>query len=126
VDAALARTNLALCSREVHWIGYPQGWRTIEPADIGTIVQKTGRSTGHTIGRIIAIDATIDVSYSPSMTARFQQQIITTAISQPGDSGSLVLDRKNQIIGLLFAGSEEATVINPINLVKDLLKIELI
>lgn len=46
MDAALARTNLALCSREVHWIGYPQGWRTIEPADIGTIVQKTGRSTG--------------------------------------------------------------------------------
>lgn len=124
VDAALAQTRLDLSKREIHWIGYPQGWRQSEPSDVGSLVQKTGRTTGYTIGRIISLDTIIDVNYSPTTIARFTQQILTTAMSAPGDSGSLVLDMANRAIGLLFAGSETATIVNPIAMVRKLLKVE--
>jgi V8-like Glu-specific endopeptidase len=35
-------------------------------------------------------------------------------MSQGGDSGSAVLDEKNQLVGLLFAGSDTTTIINRI------------
>jgi len=125
VDAALAETKLDVSNREIHWIGYPQGWRHAEPPDVGSMVQKTGRTTGYTIGRIIALDAIIDVNYSPTTIARFSRQIMTTAMSAPGDSGSLVLDLANRVVGLLFAGSDKVTVVNPITPVRELLKVEL-
>jgi len=46
-------------------------------------------------------------------------------MSQPGDSGSAVLDMDRQVVGLLFAGSDAATVINPIDEVFSALNIEL-
>jgi hypothetical protein len=36
------------------------------------------------------------------------------AMSQGGDSGSAVLDNNNNLLGLLFAGSETSTIINRI------------
>jgi hypothetical protein len=35
-------------------------------------------------------------------------------MSQGGDSGSAILDTQNRLIGLLFAGSENSTIINRI------------
>ena len=46
--------------------------------------------------------------------------------SKAGDSGSLVLDEENRAVGLLFAGSEEFTVINPIKTVLDKLGFDLV
>ena len=57
--------------------------------------------------------------------ALFRNQILTTNISQGGDSGSLVLDMKKRAVGLLFAGSEAVTVLNPISEVLKLLDVQL-
>jgi hypothetical protein len=44
-------------------------------------------------------------------------------MSQGGDSGSLLVDGEgDKAVGLLFAGSDEVTIHNPIGFVKDALK----
>jgi hypothetical protein len=48
------------------------------------------------------------------------------AMSQGGDSGSVVLDMNKRAVGLLFAGSSTATVMNPLPLVLDALQVHLV
>jgi len=121
VDAAIAEGNLQDLSREIYWAGQPRDLY-VAPR-VNEIVQKTGRTTGFTTGRITNINATVDVNYGGGRVARFRNQIITTTMSAPGDSGSLVLDRDERAVGLLFAGSSTHTIINNILLVQILLKV---
>jgi len=82
--------------------------------EIGLLVKKVGRTTETTLGRVISINATVLVNYSSGL-ARFVGQIITTHMSIPGDSGSLLVSHdQNQPVGLLFAGSDFVSVCNPI------------
>jgi len=75
-------------------------------------------------GKIKDASASVKVNYD-NQTALFRDQILTTNMSQGGDSGSLVLDMKARAVGLLFAGSEQVTILNHINEVLRLLDIEL-
>jgi hypothetical protein len=124
VDAAIAQGQFHDLDREIYWIGNVRGWRRKANVAVGTIVQKTGRTTSYTTGRITAINATIDVGYGGGRVARFFDQIVTTNISAGGDSGSLVLSLDNVAIGLLFAGSSVATIVNQIENVRSLLRVE--
>jgi len=101
-------------------IGLVQGVTT--PV-INMDVKKLGRTTGLTFGQITVLDAMVDVQYGPGRILRFDHQIITTNMSSPGDSGSLLLDVNNLAVGLLFAGSNTATIHNPIQDVLDLLSV---
>ena len=123
VDAAIAEGNLRDLSREIYWIGYVD--RTYSAPSVGLAVEKTGRTTGFRTGRITNINATVDVNYGGGRIARFARQIVTTNISAGGDSGSLVLNRQEGALGLLFAGSSTRTIVNNIALVQNLLKIRL-
>lgn len=125
VDCALARPlNADMFGSEILNIGHVTG--TKNPA-LGMRVRKSGRTTGYTEGNITLINATVNVSYNTSLgsrTARFTGQIITEAMSQGGDSGSLVVDTaENKAVGLLFAGSPVATIFTPMNLVLSALNI---
>jgi hypothetical protein len=64
------------------------------------------------------------VGYGGGRTARFRDQFVTTGISAGGDSGSLVTTLDNVAVGLLFAGSSISTIINPIENVRSLLRVE--
>jgi hypothetical protein len=124
VDAAVAQGQFHDVDREIYWIGYVRGWRRKANIAVGNLVQKTGRTTNFTTGRITAINATIDVGYGGGRVARFLDQIVTTNISAGGDSGSLVLTLDNVAVGLLFAGSSVATIVNQIENVRSLLRVE--
>jgi V8-like Glu-specific endopeptidase len=50
--------------------------------------------------------------------ALFTDQCAIGAMSQPGDSGSIVLSEDNKCVGLLFAGSETVTMANRYSNVK--------
>lgn len=63
VDAAVAAGEFHDLDREIYWTGYVRGWRPKAHVTVGTIVQKTGRTTNYTTGRITAINATVDVNY---------------------------------------------------------------
>jgi len=86
-------------------------------ARIGTQVQKEGRTTGHTTGRVIGTNATFTVGYDFG-PAQFRNCVVTTAISKGGDSGSIIFDMNMKAVGLLFAGSPTVTIANPMNVVQ--------
>lgn len=98
-------------------IGIPVGVTT---PTVNMEVIKSGRTSGLSKGKVISLNATIRVSYG-EFTATFTEQIISTSISSPGDSGSVVLTNDKNVVGLLFAGSDTNTIINPIaNVLKPL------
>lgn len=113
VDAAVARP---LYSRNVIasiiGIVIPNG---ISQATVGGLVIKAGRTTQVTVGRVLAVNATISVFYGTPGAALYRHQIITTAMSAGGDSGSLLMDRGLNAVGLLFAGSPIVTIYNHIS-----------
>ena len=125
VDAAVATGEFHDLKREIHWVGHPRGWLPRTRVNVGMALQKTGRTTSYTTGRVTAVGATVDVNYGGGRIARFRDQIITTPMSAGGDSGSLVADRNNMAVGLLFAGSSRATILNQIQHVRTLLDIEI-
>lgn len=123
VDAALAKPRQKpMVNPEIVEVGIPKG---VGRAKLGMSVQKSGRTTGYTTGKVKDISAVVKVNYDRKV-ALFRNQIITTAMSQGGDSGSLVLDQKKRAVGLLFAGSEVVTLCNPIQEVLSLLGVELV
>jgi len=125
VDAGVARPlSDDLIRDDILEIGPVYG---TAPAALGMPVRKFGRTTGFTTGQVTVLDATVDVSYGIGRVARFQNQIVTTAMSQGGDSGSLLVSGDPPLaVGLLFAGSEQSTIHNPIQLVLDCLNVDLL
>jgi hypothetical protein len=126
IDAAIARpTEPASLSDEILQIGRVAGTKA---PTLGMTVAKFGRTTGYTEGRISLLDATVNVQYDTmrgTRTARFVSQVITSGMSKSGDSGSLVVDPSdNRAIGLLFAGSEFATIFTPIDRVLSYFNVE--
>jgi len=127
VDAALAEGQFNDLKREIHWLGRLSGWLKRSQVTVGMRVHKCGRTTNYSIGRITAVNATVDVNYGGGKIARFRDQIITTDMSAGGDSGSIVASRDdNKAVGLLFAGSSVATILNQIQHVRSLLRIEIV
>ena len=90
--------------------------RGIDQALVGQLVIKVGRTTQITVGRVLATDATVTVAYGAPGNAVFRHQIITTAMSAGGDSGSLLMSNPAlDAVGLLFAGSPFITIFNHIS-----------
>ena len=85
-----------------------------DSVNIGETLQKVGRTTGLTSANVIATGATVTVGYGGSLTYEFRDQIVAGAMSQGGDSGSIVVDSSRNAVGLLFAGSDTMTIMNRI------------
>ena len=103
----------------------------------GETVQKIGRTTGTTSGRITAFELDgIVVSY-PLGLLRFNSQFESEGVeAEPfdagGDSGSMIFDADRRAVGLLFAGSDQGgangkglTYANPFHAVLDALQVDL-
>jgi hypothetical protein len=112
VDAAIARPiRVEDVSNEILEIGTIGGTAV---GELGMAVKKSGRTTGLTTGEILQVDVSANVQYGQNQIARFTDQLMAGPMSQGGDSGSAVLDENNQLVGLLFAGSDQSTIINRI------------
>ena len=121
VDCAVAKPkNENEVKSSILDIGEVKGVRDPE---VGLRVQKSGRTTGLTSGKIKVKDTTVEVKMTQDEKAQFKDQFITEPLSEAGDSGSLVLDEDNKAVGLLFAGSKKATVCNKIDNVLKALKV---
>jgi hypothetical protein len=83
-------------------------------------VRKSARMASYTEGIITVLEATVNVTYGASGTARFENQIVSTPMSEGGDPGSLLADAGYPAaVGLLIAGSPQSTIFNPIATVLD-------
>ncbi len=122
VDAALARPKLdSDLLDEILNIGTISG---VREAELGMLLRKSGRTTGFTTDQVQVLDATVNVSYGAGLTATFEEQIVAGPMSQGGDSGSLVVHGDSQdAVGLLFAGSDQTTILSPIQAVLDSLNV---
>jgi hypothetical protein len=136
VDAAIVRLDSGIGVSPAHPAGLLGGW---VQADDDDRVEKVGRTTGVTRGRITAIELDgLRVDY-PVGTVTFDDQIEVTGdgpgpFSAGGDSGSVIYaaDRL-RAVGLLFAGSERGgsdgqglTYCNPFGAVLEQLGVRLI
>lgn len=116
VDMALAKP-LAEYEQSILEIGVAVG---VTEAVEGQRVHKSGRTTGVTSGLVVSTDAEIVVNAEPLWSRGllvFEDQIVIEGdylgeFSAPGDSGSAILDDDNNLVGLLFAGTEDATIAN--------------
>lgn len=122
VDAAVALPLMeSSVKKEILDIGVLEG---VREAELGMTVEKSGRTTGHNMGTVDVVEATLIVCYEYERTALFSHQIVVQLTSKGGDSGSLIAS-EGKAVGLLFAGSEKFSVCNPMNDVVDALHIEI-
>ena len=122
MDAAVAVTPLGMVdvTTPIEAYGIPAR-SPQENLFVGMGVQKQGRTSGFTKGKVFSINVEVAVKYTPGF-ARFrncidiQTQFRTPSFGSPGDSGSLVVtldDRRP--VGILFAGGGFDTFLNPIS-----------
>lgn len=128
VDAAMIEVADSDVSSNIVDIGTPRG---IREAQLELLVQKSGRTSCHTIdGVVTGIDATLGPIDYGGKLAYFREQIVISkaGFSAGGDSGSLILDKEGYAVGKLFAGSDEQniTIANPVQNYLDLLDAELV
>jgi hypothetical protein len=113
VDAAIAALDgeVAYDPRTLRDVGMLKGLSKT-PLEEVRLVEKIGRTTGHTSGRVTAFELDNVVVAYDTGNFRFDDQIevegTETAFSQGGDSGSLVFTAGERgALGLLFAGSDQ-------------------
>lgn len=122
MDAAIAVSSTSNIGFATPSYGAPG--TTVENAQVGMAVQKYGRTTEDTFGEVAEVNVTVSVCYVPrgffscASAATFVDQFTITPgdFSAGGDSGSLIVTDDNSAnpVGLLFAGSTERTIANPI------------
>ncbi|KEI00215.1 trypsin-like serine protease [Clostridium botulinum] len=123
-DCAIARlTEKTIASPNIALINMPP--RGVRNPHVDQQVKKVGRTTGLNTGKILSINTTYNVSYGMK-SALFKNQIITTPMAQEGDSGAVLLDNNNYILGLLLGGSELCSIYNNIHDVLSLLSVAII
>ncbi|MCD4738161.1 MAG: S1 family peptidase [Anaerolineae bacterium] len=111
MDAALAKPdNPQQVIPDIMELGLPLG---VGVPALGQAIQKMGRTSGLTAGTVQQIDVEVSVDYN-GRPVRFTDQIFASSMSQPGDSGSAILDMEKRVVGLLFAGSDQVTIFTPI------------
>ncbi|MGE0795474.1 MAG: hypothetical protein AB7O29_09035 [Acidimicrobiia bacterium] len=119
IDAALAAVSPGIVQRQT-LCGWTPAVKTVPPSQLvvgATTLKKCGRTTNHTTGTVVATNVTVVIDYGANGQARFDGQVATTAMSQPGDSGSLMVDAADHPVALLTGGSGTFTVGNPIDVV---------
>ncbi len=122
VDAALARPlSESDLSSKLLGLGQVEGSGEVYPGDE---VAFSGRTSGVVRGAVIARDVGLYITMEPDRELFFTDQLVTSALSRPGDSGSLLLDEQNRAVGLLFAGSETVSVCNRFENVSRLLGVD--
>ncbi|WP_170272309.1 hypothetical protein, partial [Clostridium tarantellae] len=111
-DCAIAKiTSNTSYNKEIYKIGTIKG---IKEPKVGLKIKKIGKATGLTTATITSIDGIYNVTFENYLFA-FKNCITCEKICKPGDSGSLVLDYYNRVIGLLIGSSVLHDVITPIN-----------
>ena len=117
IDAALALPNTpSSVTSEIISIGTPKGSAEVQ---LGDSIKKSGRTTELTQDMVLQEHVTVQVQYGAGKIATFEDQLVAGPMSAGGDSGSAILDENDKVVGLLFAGSEQTTIFNPIQHVLD-------
>jgi hypothetical protein len=121
VDAAIAASSTSSLGKSTPAGGYGTPSSTPIAAKVGQAVQKFGRTSSLTTGKVTSVNGIVEVSYGAAGTARFVDQVFVEgkkAFLKAGDSGSLLVTQNSSAnpVGLLFASdsSGKFAIANPI------------
>ena len=122
MDAALVSTTPALISNTTPQDGYGVPSSTTATAYIGMEVQKYGRTTGLTKGKVYAVNTTVVLNYGIG-PMRFTNQIVFVRVRKKavfvdgGDSGSLLVtdDANANPVGIIYGKSSSFACVAPID-----------
>ncbi|RKT57934.1 hypothetical protein C8E97_6666 [Saccharothrix australiensis] len=97
-------------------------------ARVGQRVRKRGRTTALTEGVVASTDAAITLDFGVGLGVRtLRDQIrVEGAFADHGDSGAVLLDDDNRVVGLYCGGSARRGFANPIANVLDQLDVDLL
>ncbi|MFJ6670884.1 hypothetical protein ACIQMJ_07225 [Actinosynnema sp. NPDC091369] len=126
VDAAAIVLTTPRARPEVVGLGPVTGQAR---ARVGDRVRKRGRTTAVTEGVVASTDAAITLDFGVGLGVRTlhdQIRIETPRFADHGDSGAVLLDDANRVVGLYCGGSPDRGFANPIGPVLDQLDVELI
>jgi hypothetical protein len=128
VDAAIAEISPGSATSAIDSIGVPGGFSNA--VRIGTRVQKSGRTTGYTIGQVTDINYRLGLQYTHPNGGQarvgFRDQVLCTRYTAGGDSGSAVLNMNANVVGLHFAGSPSSSIFNKIRHVLSAMDIQVV
>ena len=80
----------------------------VRPVSSAISVKKYSRTTDVKHGKIVDWDFTVAVEYEDGRSHNFTDQILVQIETEGGDSGSVLLDNDNYVVGLIFAGGTDA------------------
>ena len=123
VDCAIAKIHdKSIISNMIIDIGEIKG---ITKAVLNQKIKKVGCATGLTTGKVTTIGATVEIPASDELKIFYKDQIISDIDGNQGDSGAIVLNDYDEVLGLLVGGGGGMTLINDIHKVLDLLNVEI-
>ena len=125
VDCAIARINNSqLASNKIAIIGEIKG---VSEPKLGLQIKKVGKSTGYTEGEIITIGQTVSSKIDEEKSVIFKNLIVANLKSSFGDSGSVIVNENNEVVGLLIGGdiAEETSTFSNIQEVLKRLKVDI-
>ena len=93
-------------------------------ADVQSTVKINGAKSEPGIGVVHSIENTVNIHYGGKTVPMYHLLCIKNAnggaaITQPGDSGSVVVDIANNVVGMVVAGNDEYSFAIPINRILD-------
>ncbi|KEI14409.1 hypothetical protein [Clostridium haemolyticum] len=122
-DCAIAKvTYRSKISTKIAFLGRLKGM--IKPS-LGLEVQKVGATSELTTGIIISINATIRFN-EPQGKSIFLNQIMTSRMSEAGDSGAILVDKNIKAVGMLMSANSTASSFNPIEYILNGLNVKLV
>lgn len=120
MDAAIIKIDSNFIDKIKHTRCKEIKFKGIDKPKIGDLVRKCGRSSGLTCGYVRSINCIVNVNSVYNKGKKpypklYKNQLLTTEMSANGDSGSVLVNAQNKIVGLLFAGSIGETFATDIN-----------
>ncbi len=133
VDCAIAaplESRMGDIKTAIKVLGLPKG---VIKAKRGMKITKFGRTSGRTSGEVLDVNFRTTLTYQGVGVVGFIDQVLCTRYTEPGDSGSLVIDKASgRAVGLHFSGSAAvgessgSSIFNPIGAVLSALGVKLV
>lgn len=100
--------------------------RGVRQPVVGDRVRMLGRSSGLVSGQITGLSTDLNLALGEGVSYHFANAIRTTPMSAAGDAGALVVDDAGYAVGILVAGSDQVSILAPIQEALDSLGVQLV
>jgi hypothetical protein len=108
-DIALIKLKNQETTNEILGLG---NFKEISNPKIGMSVTTSGRSSGVQKAKIIGLEGRSIIQFPEGRLLFVDQIVIAGSVAKAGDSGSIVLDSSNKVVGAIFAGNPLYSLVN--------------